>query len=211
MFTYKKEKQIEIEVERPNYKTYLQIHDLYHGTYLGLMDCFALIYHAFLVQDKEKRNSILNLACDIASDMEIVNTLLILLKGEDIRYIDVTNANTLQYERIPTHPISNYTSFIPVDDFTLLLLNMIEKEKEYKRAYLNIYTNINDKKVKSVLSFLIYQSKKRIHAYRSLLIKDNTHSQTTFKNGYEYENIDDLDSGNYFDPRSPIFIPDENK
>lgn len=211
MFTYIEKTQIDIEIEKSDYKTYLKLHAINQGTYGLLMNASMYIYHAYLIQDKENRNKILSLASDILSDTEIINSLLILLKGNDIRYIDVCNTNALDYEAITTNHKTDNTSFMPVNDFTFFILHALENENRTKKEYLNLYNAIQDKKIKEILSYLIYQSKKRIQTLRILIIKDNTHHQNSFKNAYEFENIWDYDSGNYFDPPSPIFINEEKE
>ncbi|WP_312641526.1 manganese catalase family protein [Hydrogenoanaerobacterium sp.] len=204
MFKHEKQLFHPVEVEKPNPQYAVLMQEQLGGGNGELKAALQYMSQSFRIKDPEIKDLFMDIAAEELSHMEMVATTINLLNGHDVDY------NAVRAGEIQTHVIlglspglinsSGYSwnaDYVTVTgDLCADLLSNIASEQRAKVVYEYLYRQIDDKKVKETIDFLLNREEAHNALFRQAFNKvQNTGSNQDF--GVTQ------DSKLYFDLSSP--------
>ena len=163
MFKHEKKLLFPVSVERANPQYAVLLQEQLGGGNGELKAAMQYISQSFRIKDPEIKDLFLDIGAEELSHMEMVGTTINLLNGHDV------DVNTVGAGEIQTHVIlglnpglmnsSGYSwtaDYVTVTgDLCADLLSNIASEQRAKVVYQYLYRQIDDKKVKETIDFLL--------------------------------------------------------
>lgn len=163
MFKHEKQLLFPVSVERANPQYAVLLQEQLGGGNGELKAAMQYISQSFRIKDPEIKDLFLDIGAEELSHMEMVGTTINLLNGHDV------DVNTVGAGEIQTHVIlglnpglmnsSGYSwtaDYVTVTgDLCADLLSNIASEQRAKVVYQYLYRQIDDKKVKETIDFLL--------------------------------------------------------
>lgn len=211
MLRYENRLPIEVQVERPDFKSYILLDQQLQGTRLGLISAMCYIRDSFMLNNDDFRYMFMELGMKEIGHMEVLSMLIHQMHGSDDRYYDEDNDDTPAHELIP--PLKEIEPVKPMEqehvnnDITAATLFHLEDEERQIRIYQELDAKIQDQGAHAVFSFIIEGKGESIHILKGIL---NTlkcpHEIKDFGLGEGSHNAFSANSGNYFDKPNPEFL-----
>ena len=163
MFKHEKELFHPVEIERVNPQYAALLHEQLGGANGELKAAMQYMSQSFRIKDKEIKDLFLDIAAEELGHMEMIATTISLLNGHDV------DAEKVPAGEIQTHVIlglnpglinaSGYSwtgDYVSVTgDLCADLLSNIASEQRAKVVYEYLYRQIEDKKVRKTIDFLL--------------------------------------------------------
>ena len=163
MFRHEKQLLHSVEVERPNPQYAALLQEQLGGGNGELKAAMQYMAQSFRVKDPEIKDLFMDIAAEELSHMEMVAETISLLNGHNV------NAQAVPAGEIQTHVLfglspglvnaSGYSwtgDYVTVTgDLCAYLLSNIASEQRAKVVYEYLYRQIDDKKVKNTIDFLL--------------------------------------------------------
>ena len=132
------------------------------------------------------------------------------LQGNDARMIDVIDLGNPDDEAIRLSSGQLFLEQEPIeekcpDDYCGLLMRLAEGCETLKQVYAQALGMSKDEMMKKVLKGWIRCLEEMRFAYRQVIAQMTHDSERHFSDDYENERAWELDSGNYIDPKTPVF------
>lgn len=163
MFKHEKRLLHPVEVERPNPQYAVLMQEQLGGANGELKAAMQYISQSFRIKDKEIKDLFMDIAAEELSHMEMVAQTINLLNGHDVGFEKVSVGE------IETHVLNGLNpglmnssgnawtgDYVSVTgDLCADLLSNIASEQRAKVVYEYLYRQINDKKVRETIDFLL--------------------------------------------------------
>lgn len=210
MFKHEKQLLCNVEVERPNPHYAALLQEQLGGANGELKAALQYMSQSFRIKDQEIKDLFLDIAAEELGHLEIISQTIMLLNGHDV------DATSTQSGQIQSHVLfglnpglvnsSGYSwtgDYVSVTgDLCADLLSNIASEQRAKVVYEYLYRQIDDKKVKQTIDFLL----NREEAHNAMFRKAFNKIQ---ESGSNKDFGTTNDSRIYFDLSSPS--PSNNK
>lgn len=211
MITYEKCLPMQVQIERPNFKSYLLLDREFQGTRIGLVSAMCYIRDSFMIHNDDFRYFFMEMATKEITHMELLSELLHQLHGSDDRYYDEDNDDTPTHELIP--PLKEKEVVQPMaqehvnNDMTAATLFHLEEEERQIRYYQELDVKMEDRGAHEVFSYIIQGKQENIKILKGILntLKEPNEIKD-FGLGEGSHNVVSPNSGNYFDKPNPDFI-----
>jgi len=163
MFKHEKKLLHNVEVERPNPQYAVLLQEQLGGGNGELKAAMQYMSQSFRIKDKAIKDLFMDIAAEELSHMEMVATTISLLNGHDVDY-EKTGVGEIQtHVQIGLSPgLINSSGYSWTADYVTVtgdlcadLLSNIASEQRAKVVYEYLYRQINDKKVKETIDFLL--------------------------------------------------------
>lgn len=163
MFKHDKELLHEVGIERPNPNYAAMLQEQLGGAQGELKAAMQYLSQSFRIKDKEIKDLFLDIASEELSHMEMVATTINLLNGHDPQAERAEIGNIEAHVLTGLNPMLTNASgqlwtaaYVNVTgDLAADLLSNIAAEQRAKVVYENLYRQINDKKVRETIDFLL--------------------------------------------------------
>ncbi len=163
MFKHEKQLLCNVEVERPNPHYAALLQEQLGGANGELKAALQYMSQSFRIKDQEIKDLFLDIAAEELGHLEIISQTIMLLNGHDV------DATSTQSGQIQSHVLfglnpglvnsSGYSwtgDYVSVTgDLCADLLSNIASEQRAKVVYEYLYRQIDDKKVKQTIDFLL--------------------------------------------------------
>lgn len=211
MLQYERRLPIHVQIERPDFKSYLLLDQQFQGTRIGLVSAMSYIRDSFMIHNDDFRYMFMELGIKEIEHMEIVSLLLHQMHGSDDRYFDEDNDDTPTHELIP--PLKEIAQIQPMkqehinNDITAATMYHLEDEERQIRMYQELDAKIQDQGAHDVFSYIIEGKRESIHILKGILhtLKEPNEIKD-FGLGEGSHNAWSANSGNYFDKPNPEFL-----
>ena len=189
MFKHEKQLFHPVEVERPNPQYAVLLQEQLGGGNGELKAAMQYMSQSFRIKDPEIKDLFLDIAAEELGHMEMVAQTINLLNGHDV------DANKVQAGEVQTHVLlglnpglinaSGYSwtaDYVTVTgDLCADLLSNIASEQRAKVVYEYLYRQIEDKKVRETVDFLLNREEAHNQMFRDAFNKvQNTGSNRDF-------------------------------
>ena len=163
MFKHEKQLLQPVEVERPNPQYAVLLQEQLGGGNGELKAAMQYMSQSFRVKDPAIKDLFMDIAAEELSHMEMVATTINLLNGHDVDYETVNSGEIQSHVILGLSPgLINSSGYSWTGDYVTVtgdlcadLLSNIASEQRAKVVYEYLYRQINDKKVKDTIDFLL--------------------------------------------------------
>lgn len=163
MFKHEKQLFHPVEIERPNPQYAVLLQEQLGGGNGELKAAMQYMSQSFRIKDPAIKDLFMDIAAEELSHMEMVATTINLLNGHDVDYKAVEAGEIQSHVILGLNPglinASGYSwnaDYVTVTgDLCADLLSNIASEQRAKVVYEYLYRQINDKKVKETIDFLL--------------------------------------------------------
>ena len=163
MFKHEKQLLNPVAVEKPNPQYAALLQEQLGGANGELKAALQYLSQSFRIKDKEIKDLFMDIAAEELSHMEMVATTINLLNGHDVDYKE-TNAGEIEtHVLLGLNPgLINASGYSWTRDYVSVtgdlcadLLSNIASEQRAKVVYEYLYRQIDDKKVRETIDFLL--------------------------------------------------------
>jgi len=163
MFKHEKKLLHPVAVEKPNPQYAVLLQEQLGGGNGELKSAMQYMSQSFRIKDKAIKDLFMDIAAEELSHMEMIATTISLLNGHDVDF-EKTGVGEIQtHVQIGLSPgLINSSGYSWTADYVTVtgdlcadLLSNIASEQRAKVVYENLYRQINDKKVKETIDFLL--------------------------------------------------------
>jgi len=163
MFKHEKRLLQPVEVEKPNPQYAALLQEQLGGGNGELKAAMQYMSQSFRIKDKAIKDLFMDIAAEELSHMEMVAQTICLLNGHDVNY-ENTGAGEIQtHVQLGLAPgLINSSGYSWTADYVTVtgdlcadLLSNIASEQRAKVVYEYLYRQINDKKVRETIDFLL--------------------------------------------------------
>ncbi len=210
MFKHEKQLLFPVEIEKPNPHYAALLQEQLGGSNGELKAALQYMSQSFRIKNLEIKDLFLDIAAEELGHLEIISQTITLLNGHDV------DSSATQVGEIQTHVnfglspgLVNSSGYSWTGDYVSVtgdlcadLLSNIASEQRAKVVYEYLYRQIDDKKVRQIIDFLL----NREEAHNAMFRKAFNKIQET---GSNKDFGTTSDSRIYFDLSSPS--PDKNK
>ena len=161
----KHEKQLfhPVEIEKPNPQYAVLLQEQLGGGNGELKAAMQYISQSFRIKDPEINDLFLDIAAEELGHMEMVAQTINLLNGHDVDAVDVAAGEIQTHVLLGLNPgLINSSGYSWTGDYVTVtgdlcadLLSNIASEQRAKVVYEYLYRQINDKKVRETIDFLL--------------------------------------------------------
>lgn len=161
----KHEKQLfhPVEIEKPNPQYAVLLQEQLGGGNGELKAAMQYISQSFRIKDPEIKDLFLDIAAEELGHMEMVAQTINLLNGHDVDAVDVAAGEIQTHVLLGLNPgLINSSGYSWTCDYVTVtgdlcadLLSNIASEQRAKVVYEYLYRQINDKKVRETIDFLL--------------------------------------------------------
>ena len=163
MFKHEKQLLQPVEVERPNPQYAVLLQEQLGGGNGELKAAMQYMSQSFRIKDPAIKDLFMDIAAEELSHMEMVATTINLLNGHDVDYETVNSGEIQSHVILGLNPgLINSSGYSWTGDYVTVtgdlcadLLSNIASEQRAKVVYEYLYRQINDKKVKDTIDFLL--------------------------------------------------------
>jgi len=163
LFEHKKELLCPVAVERANPQYAALLQEQLGGGNGELKAAMQYMSQSFRIKDKEIKDLFMDIAAEELGHMEIVGTMISLLNGHDVK-AEKTPAGEIQtHVQLGLNPgLINASGYSWTADYVTVtgdlcadLLSNIASEQRAKVVYEYLYRQIDDRKVRETIDFLL--------------------------------------------------------
>lgn len=161
----KHEKQLfhPVEIEKPNPQYAVLLQEQLGGGNGELKAAMQYISQSFRIKEPEIKDLFLDIAAEELGHMEMVAQTINLLNGHDVDAVDVAAGEIQTHVLLGLNPgLINSSGYSWTGDYVTVtgdlcadLLSNIASEQRAKVVYEYLYRQINDKKVRETIDFLL--------------------------------------------------------
>lgn len=163
MFKHEKMLLNPVEIERPNPQYAALLHEQLGGGNGELKAAMQYMSQSFRIKNPEIKDLFLDIAAEELSHLEMVSQTINLLNGHDLAYEDVPAGEIQTHVQLGLNPgLINASGYSWTADYVTVtgdlcadLLSNIASEQRAKVVYEYLYRQINDKKVRQTIEFLL--------------------------------------------------------
>ena len=163
MFRHEKQLFHPVEVERPNPQYAALLQEQLGGANGELKSALQYLSQSFRIHDPEIRDLFLDIAAEELGHMEMVAQTINLLNGHDVDAAQVPAGEIQTHVLLGLNPgLINASGYSWTADYVTVtgdlcadLLSNIASEQRAKVVYQYLYRQIDDKKVKETIDFLL--------------------------------------------------------
>lgn len=163
MFKHEKQLFHPVEVERPNPQYAALLQEQLGGGNGELKAALQYMSQSFRIKDVEIKDLFLDIAAEELGHLEMVATLINLLNGHDVDYKAVGAGEIQSHVILGLNPgLINASGYSWTGDYVTVtgdlcadLLSNIASEQRAKVVYEYLYRQIDDKKVREAIDFLL--------------------------------------------------------
>lgn len=187
----KHEKQLfhPVEIEKPNPQYAVLLQEQLGGGNGELKAAMQYISQSFRIKDPEIKDLFLDIAAEELGHMEMVAQTINLLNGHDVDAVDVAAGEIQTHVLLGLNPgLINSSGYSWTGDYVTVtgdlcadLLSNIASEQRAKVVYEYLYRQINDKKVRETIDFLLNREEAHNAMFREAFNKvQNSGSNRAF-------------------------------
>lgn len=211
MFKHEKQLLHPVEVERANPQYAVLLQEQLGGGNGELKAAMQYMSQSFRIKDPAIKDLFMDIAAEELSHMEMVAQTINLLNGHDVDYTQIGAGEIQTHVILGLNPgLINSSGYSWTADYVTVtgdlcadLLSNIASEQRAKVVYEYLYRQINDKKVKETIDFLLNREEAHNALFREAFNKvANTGSNKDFGVTADSKLYFDLSSpsmGNQFD------------
>lgn len=163
MFKHEKQLFHPVEIEKPNPQYAVLLQEQLGGGNGELKAAMQYISQSFRIKDPEIKDLFLDIAAEELGHMEMVAQTINLLNGHDVDAVDVAAGEIQTHVLLGLNPgLINSSGYSWTGDYVTVtgdlcadLLSNIASEQRAKVVYEYLYRQINDKKVRETIDFLL--------------------------------------------------------
>ena len=163
MFKHEKKLFHPVRVERPNPQYAVLMQEQLGGANGEMKAAMQYLSQSFRIKDPEIKDLFMDIAAEELSHMEMVSETINLLNGHDVNYKKVDVGEIETHVLTGLNPaLSNSSGYSWTADYVSVtgdlcadLLSNIASEQRAKVVYEYLYRQIDDKKVKETIDFLL--------------------------------------------------------
>ena len=163
MFKHEKQLFHPVEIEKPNPQYAVLLQEQLGGGNGELKAAMQYISQSFRIKDPEINDLFLDIAAEELGHMEMVAQTINLLNGHDVDAVDVAAGEIQTHVLLGLNPgLINSSGYSWTGDYVTVtgdlcadLLSNIASEQRAKVVYEYLYRQINDKKVRETIDFLL--------------------------------------------------------
>ena len=211
MITYENRLPIEVQINRPDFKSYILLDQQVQGTRIGLLSAMSYIKDSFMLNNEDFRFMFMQLGVKEITYMEVLAKLLHQMHGSDDRYYDEDNDDTPTHELIP--PLKEMETIKPMiqehinNDITAAVMYHLEDEERQITMYQQLDKHMKDTGVHQVFTYIIEGKQESIKVLKGILhTLQEPNEIKDFGLGIDSHNASSPNAGNYFDKPNPEFL-----
>ena len=163
MFKHEKQLFHPVEIEKPNAQYAVLLQEQLGGGNGELKAALQYMSQSFRIKDPAIKDLFMDIAAEELSHMEMVATTINLLNGHDVDYKSVNSGEIQTHVILGLSPgLMNSSGYSWTADYVTVtgdlcadLLSNIASEQRAKVVYEYLYRQIEDKKVKDTIDFLL--------------------------------------------------------
>ncbi|MCJ7854863.1 manganese catalase family protein [Lachnospiraceae bacterium NSJ-143] len=163
MFKHEKQLFHPVGIERPNKQYAVLMQEQLGGGNGELKAAMQYMSQSFRIKDKEIKDLFMDIAAEELSHMEMVAQTINLLNGHDVDYEQVASGEIETQTLLGLNPgLMNSSGYSWTADYVTVtgdlcadLLSNIASEQRAKVVYEYLYRQIDDKRVKETIDFLL--------------------------------------------------------
>ena len=163
MFKHEKMLFHPVEIERPNPQYAALLHEQLGGGNGELKAAMQYMSQSFRVKDPVIKDLFMDIAAEELSHLEMISQTINLLNGHDLDYEGVKAGEIQTHVQLGLNPgLINASGYSWTADYVTVtgdlcadLLSNIASEQRAKVVYEYLYRQINDKKVRETINFLL--------------------------------------------------------
>lgn len=163
MFKHEKMLFHPVGIEKPNPQYAALLHEQLGGGNGELKAAMQYMSQSFRIKDAEIKDLFLDIAAEELSHLEMVSQTINLLNGHDLDYEGVPAGEIQTHVQLGLNPgLINASGYSWTADYVTVtgdlcadLLSNIASEQRAKVVYEYLYRQINDKKVRETIEFLL--------------------------------------------------------
>lgn len=179
MFKHEKMLFHPVEIERPNPQYAALLHEQLGGANGELKAAMQYMAQSFRVKDPEIKDLFLDIAAEELGHMEMVAQTINLLNGHDVDAMQVPAGEIQTHVILGLNPgLINASGYSWTSDYVSVtgdlcadLLSNIASEQRAKVVYEYLYRQIDDKKVKETIDFLLNREEAHNSMFREAFNK----------------------------------------
>ncbi len=189
MFKHEKRLFHPVEIERPNPRYAALLQEQLGGGNGELKAAMQYMSQSFRIKDPEIKDLFLDIAAEELSHMEMIAQTITLLNGHDVDASKVPEGEIQTHVLLGLNPgLINASGYSWTADYVTVtgdlcadLLSNIASEQRAKVVYEYLYRQIDDKKVKETIDFLLNREEAHNSMFRDAFNKvQNTGSNRDF-------------------------------
>lgn len=189
MFKHEKQLLHPVGIERPNPQYAALLQEQLGGGNGELKAAMQYMAQSFRIKDPEIKDLFMDIAAEELSHMEMVAQTITLLNGHDVDYEATENGQIQSHVLLGLAPgLINASGYSWTGDYVTVtgdlcadLLSNIASEQRAKVVYEYLYRQINDKKVRETIDFLLNREEAHNAMFREAFNKvQNTGSNRDF-------------------------------
>ena len=189
MFKHEKQLFHPVGVERPNPQYAALLHEQLGGANGELKAALQYMAQSFRIKDPEIKDLFLDIAAEELGHMEMVAQTINLLNGHDVDAAKVDAGEVQSHVILGLNPgLINASGYSWTGDYVSVtgdlcadLLSNIASEQRAKVVYEYLYRQIEDKKVRETIDFLLNREEAHNQLFREAFNKvQNSGSNTDF-------------------------------
>lgn len=163
MFKHEKQLFHPVAIERPNPQYAVLLQEQLGGGNGELKAAMQYISQSFRIKDPEIKDLFMDIAAEELGHMEMVAQTINLLNGDDVDYAQVGAGEIQSHVLLGLNPgLINSSGYSWTGDYVTVtgdlcadLLSNIASEQRAKVVYEYLYRQINDKKVRETIDYLL--------------------------------------------------------
>ncbi len=179
MFKHEKQLFHPVEIERPNPQYAVLLQEQLGGGNGELKAAMQYMSQSFRIKDPEIKDLFLDIAAEELGHMEMIAQTINLLNGHDVDAVKVQAGETQTHVQLGLNPglinSSGYSwnaDYVTVTgDLCADLLSNIASEQRAKVVYEYLYRQIEDKKVRETIDFLLNREEAHNQMFRDAFNK----------------------------------------
>lgn len=211
MFKHEKQLFHPVEVERPNPQYAVLMQEQLGGGNGELKAAMQYMSQSFRIKDPAIKDLFMDIAAEELSHMEMVAQTINLLNGHDVDYTGVSAGEVQSHVILGLNPgLINASGYSWTADYVTVtgdlcadLLSNIASEQRAKVVYEYLYRQIEDKKVRETIDFLLNREEAHNALFREAFNKvQDTGSNKDFgvtKDSRIYFDLSTPSPSNHFD------------
>ena len=176
MFLYDRKLFHQVEVERPNPQYAVLMQEQLGGGNGELKAAMQYMSQSFRIKDKDIKGLFLDIAAEELGHMEMVAETINLLNGHDVDYSAVKSGEIQTHTILGLNPgLMNSSGYSWTADYVTVtgdlcadLLSNIASEQRAKVVYEYLYRQIEDKKVRETIDFLLNREEAHNQMFRDV-------------------------------------------
>ena len=180
MFKHEKQLFHPVEIEKPNPQYAVLLQEQLGGGNGELKAAMQYISQSFRIKDPEIKDLFLDIAAEELGHMEMVAQTINLLNGHDVDAVDVAAGEIQTHVLLGLNPgLINSSGYSWTGDYVTVtgdlcadLLSNIASEQRAKVVYEYLYRQINDKKVRETIDFLLNREEAHNAMFREAFNKE---------------------------------------